>query len=204
MTIDSAILKDIIDRAWEESEKAVNDSVIHETAGDQQKVHSSRSEVWVDVIAKGFQRIYPTGQHRVFWKGNYKNQSTFRKNEFLFDITVARIEHSTSIEHRPKCLEFVSGCEWIVESEFAEDTREIVIDMSKLVIGAAKNKLMIASQRGDDKEKKLLSSCSKIAECCGVGNVYFCFVEHPRNWRNNPKRPKLYYWDVRGNWLLTL
>ena len=88
---------------------------------------------------------------------------------------------------------------WQIESEFAQNTREILVDMSKLVLGSAENKLMVASHRpAADTERDILAQCSDIASRCG-SNVYFCFVSHPEEWKRDPEAPSLYEWTA-GDW----
>ncbi len=164
-------------------------------------VNKKRSQEWVDCLAKGFQRSYADGGHRTFWKSNRCNRKEFFRNEFLFDVAVGHIETVHSLGQNSKELRFIAGCEWLVESELDnKNSRQIVVDMSKLVMGAAKNKLFVASHRPSCTEKKVLERCGKIAERC-CGNVYFCFVAHPSVWNSKPEVPSLYEWKKgRREW----
>jgi len=77
-------------------------------------------------------------------------------------------------------------------------TRDIVVDMSKLVMGSAENKPFITAHRGV-RERDILEQCSQIAGCCG-GRVYFGFVSHLDD--RAPDRaspPALQEW-IAGGW----
>ena len=77
-------------------------------------------------------------------------------------------------------------------------TRDIVLDMSKLVMGSAEDKLFIAAHRSV-REKDILEQCASIAGCCG-GRVYFGFVSHPDDWApNRASSPALREW-IAGGW----
>ncbi|MDE0415985.1 MAG: hypothetical protein OXI95_03480 [bacterium] len=158
-----------------------------------------RSRNWVDALAKQFRKRYSPERHRVFWSKNEDNQQEFGLNELLFDIAVCSVSTTKSLEHHSKDLLFVSRCHWQIESEFSlQNTRDLVVDMSKLVMGTADNKLFVASHRGD-READILEQCAPIAGCC-VGTAYFCFISHPEDWHRNRERvPTLHEW-VGGGW----
>lgn len=181
-------LKDVVDAAW---------AVAIENPAS---VHDKRSAQWVNALAQEFQANYAREDgHRVFWRGYEGNRKHFRVNELLFDITVCSVSTTLSLQHSPQPLEFISDCHWQVESEFAQkDTRPVVIDMSKLVLGSAENKLIVAARHDDAKQKRVLAQCAGIA-ACGRTNVFFVFVAHPKHWLDDPPSPLLFEW-VAGDW----
>ena len=172
--------------------------------------NKARSKIWVDEVAARFRVNYPGPRERVFWGGNPdpKIRAEFKKKEMLFDIMVCAIDTVESFEHPPQPLAFIAQCHWQVESEFSDDTRDIVIDMGKLVAGSAAHKLMIAAHpkppnkdktEGADEIPALLNRCAKIAACCEGQHVYFCFVAHPQDWcSSSPKGPVLYEYTEEG------
>ena len=176
-------LPELIDNAWNE--------VLAQMASG----NSNRSTAWVNALAEQFAGRYEArGDHRVFWRSNTCNKREFGLNEFLFDIVACEVGTTCSLQHQPKELEFVAQCHWLVESEFARDTRAIVVDMSKLVIGAALYKLFVAAHRTRDSERKLLRRCAPIARCCG-GEMFFLFISHPDDWASERQRdPVLHEW----------
>ena len=105
-----------------------------------------------------------------------------------------------------KPLPFVARCLWKIESELDQkDSGEIVLDMSKLIMGSSKNKLFVAShketiRKGKAWETRVLEMCKKIAQCCD-GRLFFCFIAHPKDWDNESvPAPSVYRW-IDGNWV---
>ena len=183
-------LKDNVDAAWV--------AVLENPDPD----HGKRSAQWVDALARQFQANYPLERrHRVFWKGNEDNKRHFRLRELLFDITVCSVSTTLSLQKPPQPLEFITDCHWQIESEFAiKDTRPVIVDMSKLVLGSAENKLMVAARRDAERRQSVLAQCADIAACCRP-NVFFLFVSHPQHW-DAPRAPLLYEWIVGDWWLI--
>ena len=193
-------LKDIVDAAW----VAALESPVPDDSGKRSIgwVHGERSARWVDALALQFQANYALDHwHRVFWKGNEDNYPHFKTRELLFDITVCSVSTTLSLQHDPQPLEFISDGHWQVESEFSRNnTRDIIIDMSKLVLGSAENKLIVAAHPNNDaKRQSVLAECAGIAARCRT-NVFFLFVSHPKDW-DAPRPPLLYEW-IAGDWRL--
>ena len=138
--------------------------------------------------------------HRVFWRRRKEKVPHFKVKELLFDITVCSVSTTLSLQHKPQPLEFISDGHWLVESEFSRNTRDIIIDMSKLVLGSAENKLIVAAHPNNDANRqRVLAQCADIAARCRV-NVFFLFVSHPKDW-DAPCPPLLYEW-IAGEWRL--
>lgn len=193
MTIHRNNLLEIINKAWQR----VSDSPAE--GSDKQQRNKQRSSEWVSALAKTFREEYKdTEVHRVFWRGNEKNRKQFRINEFLFDVMVCSVSSVESLQRQSNRLEYIDQCHWQVESEFhRSNSREVIVDMSKLVVGSAENKLFIASHR-DSGEESLLKLCAGIARRCG-GNLYLAFVEHPDRWGDAARQPIVYEW-LAGYW----
>lgn len=122
----------------------------------------------------------------------------------LFDLAVCKTSTVESVTHKNP-LYFVARCYWQIESEFDQgNTREIVIDMSMLVMGSANNKLFVAShkrraRKGETWETDVLDMCKKIAKCCN-GNLFFCFIAHPKDWGNEFVTPPSIHQWISGDW----
>ena len=183
-------LKDIVDAAW----VAALESPVPDDPG-------KRSARWVDALARQFEKNYRLERrHRVFWRGREGKVPHFGVKELLFDITVCSVSTTLSLQSPPKPLEFISDGHWQVESEFSGSTRDIIVDMSKLVLGSAENKLIVAAHRvPEGRQKSVLAQCADIAACCRT-NVFFLFVSHPKHW-DAPRPPLLYEW-IAGDWRL--
>ena len=181
---------------------AWNDARCDEVEGEHKRDRNrNRSAKWIDCLARRFQEHYQGGRYRLFWSYNSENQKQFGRNEMLFDIAVSGVSVTRSRQRQAQNLEFIAQCHWQVESEFSRtNTRDIVIDMSKLVMGSAENKLFVASHRSrEEAEDEILNQCSEIAGRC-IGRVYFCFVSHPDDWKTDRESlPALHEW-VAGGW----
>lgn len=158
-----------------------------------------RSATWVSALGRQFQVGYPRHHgYRVFWRANRSNRCAFGLNEFLFDVTVCSVCEVPSLQRPPTQLEYVSHCHWLVESEFTTNTREILVDLSKLVVGAADNKLLVASHRSPEVERALRSRCEAVAHRSG-GRMFLLFIAHPSQWPDADRPPDLYEL-ANGGW----
>ena len=191
MTGRSIDLKALIHKSWEKAVKqgGASDKSLAQT-------HKDRSIAWIDSLGKGFQEYYSNDDQLVFWRTNIEDNG-FGLRELLFDISVCEIKYVKSIVHGSQ-LPYISKCLWQVESEFNKsNSREITKDFSKLVIGRSESQLFVSTYQGN-RQKEVLCMCSKIASFC-KGNLYLCFVEHPKKWSNGPKSPSLFKWE-QDNW----
>lgn len=204
-------VKELIEKAWESAQESVGTELTpHATLpGKSSKggVHRERSARWVDALARELKRLYKgdDGNVRVFWRGRKKDLD-FKLSELLFDIAVCETEKTKSMGQRKK-LPFVSRCLWLVESELAEksQSRSIVVDLSKLVMGRSEFKLFVAGVPLDTpsrshREAKILDMCEKVAGRCS-GTLYFCFIPYPSVWQEldaDEYGPSVWLWREAG------
>ena len=168
-------------------------------------IHSQRAKKWVESLGKEFKKEYNDPENaRVFWDGNTENEGDFNLQEMLFDLSVCEISTVESVTHE-KPLPFVARCHWQIESELNQgNSRAIVIDMSKLVMGSSENMLFVASHKGTIHkgktwETRVLEMCKKIAKCCD-GRLFFCFIAHPKDWvKKSAPLPSIYQW-TKDDW----
>jgi hypothetical protein len=161
-------------------QKALEEGI---TPNDAQKLHALRARKWVEALAENFREHYKKEENiRVFskyYKGkNDTQRKEFGLNELLFDISVCRINYTEAPKHHTK-LPYIEKALWIVESEMANDARQLVLDFSKLVMGDAEYKLFVGSITNED--QKNLEIFKRIAVNC-KGNVYLALVPHPGRW----------------------
>lgn len=195
MPITEQNLKRKIQTAWEAALSTLNPREGLDSGEEDD--HQEFSSKWVSEIAKEFQKEYsPDDGYRTFSASIDENKKEYEINELLYDVMVCKIETIPSLQHNPIELETFVDVEWQIESEFERNTRSIKNDMNKLVVGKARNKLMIISQRSPNQQRLLLDNTrlGKIASRC-EGTIYLCFVAHPDSWRENPGPPELYKWD---------
>ena len=195
MPVHRGNIGEVVMLAWDKARDA--DEEEHSKRNRNRK----RSSRWVDSLAHRFRERYNGRRYRVFWLGNEENQKQFGRNEMLFDIAACSVSWTPSRQRKAQTLEFIAQCHWQIESEFSRtNTRDIVVDMSKLVMGSVDNKLFVAAHRiNEESEADILEQCSEIAGHC-TGRVYFCFVSHPDDWTpKRQRRPALHEW-VAGGW----
>lgn len=195
-------LQELIRDAWNTILNTVQSNP--ELMGDPSEARNNgRAEEWIKILTQQFVNKYKDQNCRVFSRSNLNNRDVFPKlKELLFDISVCEMDTTKSLEYKPKRLEYVVKAHWLIESEFnRENIREIILDLSKLMIGAAPNKLFIAAHRDERTEQKLLNRLSPIARCCD-SSLYFMFLSHPNDWfTNNQCEPVLHIWSEHiNNW----
>ena len=173
-------------------ENALAKATAKRDAGESDReIHRNRSQNLVDQIARGFQtRFGANPAVRVFWSRNASNQSDFNRKEFLFDIAVCEVKETPSATGRA-LLHFVTKTHWIVESEFEPNSRDAIVDMSKLVMGNSENVLFIGSAVGP--KDGYLDMLGKVAKHCS-GHTYLALIEHPSKWKPHTPKPEVYSW----------
>ena len=143
------------------------------------ELHRERSERWIACLGGELSRLYPSESNfRVFWRGNPRNRKEFGLDELLHDISVCEVAFVKSPVHK-RNLTLLRNIIWQIESEFAKDSRQLILDFNKLVAGSGSNKLFVApmtSVRND-----MLRVLRESASFCS-GNVYVALVPHPGEW----------------------
>lgn len=94
-------------------------------------------------------------------------------------------------------LPYVKKGIWAVESEFARDSSQAVVDFNKLVLASADDKLFICSQVND--QRAFLDTLGPVADACS-GKVYLACVPHPRDWREGEMQEVELYLRGAGEW----
>ena len=149
-------------------------------AGSPSGIHRKRSSNWVESLAQEFREYYKNDSVKVFSKEYKKNRADFLINELLFDVCVCRVGKVASNTHKKK-LYYVKEALWQVESEFAKDSRQALVDFNKLVLGAAKNKLFIGPHVHDT--ESFINVLLPPAAACS-GSVFLCLLPHPSEWHS--------------------
>jgi len=167
-------------------------------AASEKELHQRRSREWVEALADGFRDHYQSDSTvRVFSKHNPSTRVDFGLNELLYDILVCRVGTVQAARHR-KDLLYIREALWQVESEFARDSRQALIDFNKLVLGAANSKLFVGPQVSDC--QSFLGVLLPAARACG-GNVYASLIPHPSEWERGDYHIQV--WRLEGEqWAL--
>lgn len=166
--------------------------------GSLQIKHQRRSQNWVEVLADGFKEHFRDDPEiAVFSKHDPSHIGDFGLNELLYDILVCRVGEVESAKQK-KRLYYIREAIWQIESEFAEDSRQALIDFNKLVIGRAKNKLFVGTQVSDNTSYlNVLASPARI--CQNIGDrVYAVLLPHPRDWNHSNS---ILMWRFESGWI---
>lgn len=171
---------------------------IQETAESPKDLHRERSRNWVESLAEEFRKNNTDDSIKVFSKHYDGNREAFLLNELLYDICVCRVGKVPSATHK-KELYYVKEALWQIESEFAKDSRQAVVDFNKLVLGAAKKKLFIGPQVNDTKSfMEVLAPPA--AACSESESVFLCLIPHPAEW-DRGKEAFISLWIFQnGSW----
>jgi hypothetical protein len=172
-----------------------------ELKSDQWK-HRKLSQSWVKYLSFSLEEYHRGKNDKIYaFPGNPKlaKEHGIKRKEFLFDISVGLYKSfkSKKFESSKKVLPiyYQSKPIWQIESELAENTREIAIDFSKLIAGNAPYKMMVGPV-GKKKSKYYLQDMRPLAKKI-TGLFYFLFIPRPNKWlnENETKRWYLHNWD---------
>ena len=131
MPVHRGNINDVILSAWND---ALHSLVKGNDRGDTNRARSGK---WIDSFARRFEHHYPGERYRLFWSSNSGNREQFGVNEFLFDLAVCSVSETKSLQIKVRDLPFIARCHRQIESEFSRaNTRDIIVDMSKLVMGS--------------------------------------------------------------------
>jgi hypothetical protein len=158
--------------------------------------HHERSRLWVEALADEFRRTYADDPSvRVFSKHHDGNRRDFLLNELLHDVAVCRVVSVPAAVHKQDLL-YVAEALWQVESEFARDSHQAIVDFSKLVIGSAHSKLFIGPQvRDNESFIQVLAP----AAAATSGDVFLALLPHPASWDSSDANPLLWRFS-NGAW----
>jgi len=201
-----------------------------ELKSDQWK-HRKLSQSWVKYLSFSLEK-YHREKYLSFSLEEYhreKNENIYafpgnpklakkhgiKRKEFLFDISVGLYKSfkSKKFESSKKVLPiyYQSKPIWQIESELAENTREIAIDFSKLLAGNADYAMMV-SPEGKEKRDYYMDEMKKMLESnvsLGRKILYFLILPHPRDWVNKKREWSLHNWDnndwkkvKKGEWII--
>ena len=153
--------------------------------------HNQRSKLWISYLAKQLLTMEQTNKqtHNLvsFFRNNtdVETRQIFNLNEFLFDIVIANMcELNSANEKKKITLKAIKNAEWIVESEFqANNSRALLLDINKLVIAKAKNKLFIMSLNHTETMKAWVIQTIRTLMDCENENIYLAIVPHPKDWK---------------------
>jgi len=188
-----------------------------ELKSDQWK-HRKLSQSWVKYLSFRLEEYHREKNENIYAfpsQFDLKEELGIKQSEFLFDISVGLYKSfkSKKFESSKKVLPiyYQSKPIWQIESELAENTREIAIDFSKLLAGNADYAMMV-SPEGKEKRDYYMDEMKKMLESnvsLGRKILYFLILPHPRDWVNKKREWSLHNWDnndwkkvKKGEWII--
>lgn len=145
------------------------------TSDDLGREHKERSSVFLKK-AHGLLNTHGLFKEDVVFSRHSRNRE-FKRAEYLFDIHVCSKWTRKSPNGRD--VSVIKKSLLALESEFAEDFSQVMIDLSKLLCANADLKVMVASRTSD-----LAGWRDALGAAVGPsqGVIYFLFLPHPRDW----------------------
>jgi hypothetical protein len=179
--VSDEITKQVLSIIWQSFRRAVQNSRNKFRKDSVGAMHRARSANLLSILQVGLEKYYQSLciEHKivVFCGSGPRNQD-FRRNEFLYDIHVCEYDFVPS-GVKGTAIPFVKKSFLQLESEFANNTRESLIDFSKLVCGLSDLKIMLLP-RSPNREHYLAPLRMAALEL--EGPIYAVFLPHPRNW----------------------
>ena len=165
-------------------------------SGSAQVVHRTRSQVWVEQLATHLQEFLGNDPAiRVLSKHNNAYKADFGLNELLYDVLACRVNKVAAARHG-KLLVYIEEALWQIESEFAKNSKQALIDFNKLVLGSGQNKLFVGPQVHD--KQAFINTLLPAARAC-TGNVYIALIPHPSEWERSDYQIDV--WECKdGEW----
>jgi len=173
--------------------------------------HRRLSQAWVKYLGRSLEKFYRDNNHKKVYafpsQFDLKEKLGIKQKEFLFDVSVGLYEsfESNMFEGSKKVppIYYQSQSIWQIESEFAENTREIAIDFSKLLAGNSDYAMMVSPVGKGKKNENITYYMNEMAKMLKSENalngktLYFLLLPHPREWVNTIGK-----WNNGGNWHL--
>lgn len=190
------LCQDAFKKAYAQSSLYQQSAEFKKIAPDKslQILHAQRSRYWIESLAEILlvyvrENYVQEHEYSAFYRDNQENRKFLGLNEFLFDIVVAKMNEfitardSQNAEPKFEKLKVIEQIVWLVESEFQlKNSKALLIDMNKLAVGRAKNKLFVMSLDigGNINQwaEKMLSELTKGDDA----NIYLAKIPHPSSW----------------------
>jgi len=149
-----------------------------------------KSREWVKLLARNIRELISINNIVVFPDDRHADNNVYgKRKEFLFDIHVGLYSEYNSGVGLKK---YISKSLLVAESEFSDNTRNAVEDLSKLLCCDSEIKIFIGPYNSLGKESKYLSAISEIINHNRVGILYIALVTHPKRISRNEKKWELY------------
>lgn len=198
--MDSDNLRNIIQNSFNQAVQYCDASELEKLDCEERLRNANRSQVWIETLAKSLlkasQRLETSAEkYQAFYRKNRKNNhqadnnaQMFGLTEFLFDIVIAEMaEFDTAskkrnIKSKYAKLHAIRKAVWIVECEFqCKDSRALLLDMNKLVLGRAEHKLFIMSQDESETQNWAIETFNALSKDDDA-KIFLARIPHPCDW----------------------
>lgn len=161
-----------------------------------QKKHAHRSKLWINYLAEQLlissKKDRPeTEEYLAFYQANKERRQLLGLNEFLFDIVIGKMTNIKTASGfrnqlaKDETLKALSHAVWIVESEFQlKNSRALLVDMNKLILGKAKNKLFVMSIDNGSRIENWAEETLRLLTKEDDANIFLAKIPHPKDWFN--------------------
>ena len=145
--------------------------------------NKQRSSLFINEIHQSFEKKYPEKSGFIVFSKGKKNME-FRRNEYLFDILIGKKEYLVSA-HKHN-IPYISKACLCIESEFAENNRESVIDINKLLLAHTDTRIMILPM-GPNILMNYLNPLKPMLKNF-KNRLIIMFFPHPKHWTDRTKQ----------------
>lgn len=152
---------------------------------DQGIIHSKRSSQFVEQLRQAFIPCFSDESIHVLAKT--KKAEFANRSEFLFDVIVVKTTPTQS-PFSGRSVNVITECLLQVESEFALDFNQAMIDFSKLLCGLAPIKMMVMPFfKNDQTINDWLQENIFTRQRRQTDNAiyYLAYIKHPKHWKQN-------------------
>ncbi|WHP04474.1 hypothetical protein QLH32_10375 [Acinetobacter corruptisaponis] len=197
--MDSDNLRNIIQNSFNQAVQYCDASELEKLDCEDRLRNANRSRVWIETLAKSLlkasQLEISIEKYQAFYRKNRKNDHQVDNNaqmfgltEFLFDIVIAEmVEFDTAskkrnIKSKYTKLQVIRKAVWIIECEFQrKDSRALLLDMNKLVLGRAEHKLFIMSQDESETQDWAIETFNVLSKDDDA-KIFLARIPHPCDW----------------------
>lgn len=187
---------ELVQAAYESARAKTNRTEQQESMTPQAR-NRNRSKEFVEALGEGFRERYVGRKSVAVLTKHYETpiqRRRFGMNELLYDVLVCDTAQVDSATKKEK-LTYVTKGLWLVESEFARDSRQAIYDFNKLVLGRGENLLFIGPQTNDP--EAFLAPLAAAAEACTTP-LYVSLVPHPNDWGLKGRQVRT--WEFKNGW----
>lgn len=162
---------------------------------DLQKQNKSRSKRFLSILTDKLQTYFSDKSNTVVFSIEKENKS-FKRNEFIFDVHVCECDKTISMVHK-RGIPFIVKSVIEIESEFESNLSDTISDFNKLVCGKAEMKIIIFpfAKKPDNYLFPLKIIARNINE-----SLWAILLPHPKYWKKEKAIKYAVYQWTKNAW----